>query len=40
VATDKQAFTGMHLHFPGHSHMVRRGDGGHALVPEAWSAAF
>jgi glyoxylase-like metal-dependent hydrolase (beta-lactamase superfamily II) len=39
VATDKQAFTGMHLHFPGHSRMLRW-DGGHALLPEAWSAAF
>jgi glyoxylase-like metal-dependent hydrolase (beta-lactamase superfamily II) len=40
VAADKQAFTGMHLHFPGHAHLIRRGDGGYALLPEAWSAAF
>ena len=39
VAADKQAITGMHLHFPGHAHLVRR-DGGYALIPEAWSAAF
>ena len=39
VWTDKQAFTGMHLHFPGHSHLIRR-HGGYAVLPEAWSAAF
>ena len=39
VWSDKQAFTGMHLHFPGHSHLVRR-HGGYAVLPEAWSAAF
>jgi len=39
VWTDKQAFTGMHLHFPGHARLLRR-DGGYALLPEAWSAAF
>jgi glyoxylase-like metal-dependent hydrolase (beta-lactamase superfamily II) len=39
VWTDKQAFTGMHLHFPGHAHLVRRDDG-YAVLPEAWSAAF
>ena len=39
VAADKQAITEMHLHFPGHAHLVRRGDG-YALLPEAWSAAF
>ena len=41
AAADKQAFTGMHLHFPGHSHMLRReGGGGYALLPEAWAAGF
>lgn len=40
VAADKQAFTGMHLHFPGHSHMLRRDGGGYALLPEAWAAGF
>ena len=39
VATDGQAFAGMHLHFPGHARLLRR-DGGYALLPEAWSAAF
>ena len=39
VAADKQAITGMHLHFPGHSHLIRR-HGGYAVLPEAWSAAF
>lgn len=39
VWTDKQAFTGMHLHFPGLSRLVRR-HGGYAVLPEAWSAAF
>jgi len=39
VWTDKQALTGMHLHFPGHARLLRR-DGGYALLPEAWSAAF
>ncbi len=39
VWNDKQAFTGMHLHFPGHARMVRRAEG-YALLPEAWSAAF
>jgi glyoxylase-like metal-dependent hydrolase (beta-lactamase superfamily II) len=39
VWTDKQAFTGMHLHFPGHARLLRR-NGGYALLPEAWSAAF
>jgi glyoxylase-like metal-dependent hydrolase (beta-lactamase superfamily II) len=39
VWTDKQAFTGMHLHFPGFAHLIRR-HGGYAVLPEAWSAAF
>ncbi len=36
VATDRLAFAGMHMHFPGAGHLARRGDG-YALVPEAWS---
>jgi len=40
VAADKQAFTGMHLHFPGHAHMIWRDGGSYALLQEAWSAAF
>jgi hypothetical protein len=29
------AITGMHLHFPGFAHLVRRGSG-NQLIPEAW----
>lgn len=36
VASDRLAFTGMHLHFPGWSHLGRR-NGGYQLVPDAWS---
>ena len=39
VATDKQAVTGMHLHFPGHAHLLRRAEG-YALLPEAWATGF
>jgi glyoxylase-like metal-dependent hydrolase (beta-lactamase superfamily II) len=35
VATDGLAITGMHLHFPGFAHLVRRGSG-YQLIPEAW----
>jgi len=35
VATDRLLVTGMHLHFPGFAHLVRRGDG-YQLLPEAW----
>jgi proteasome lid subunit RPN8/RPN11 len=35
VATDRLPITGMHLHFPGFAHLVRRGSG-YQLVPEAW----
>jgi glyoxylase-like metal-dependent hydrolase (beta-lactamase superfamily II) len=35
VATDRLAVTGMHLHFPGFSHLTRRGNG-YQLIPEAW----
>jgi glyoxylase-like metal-dependent hydrolase (beta-lactamase superfamily II) len=35
VATDRLAVTGMHLHFPGFSHLVRRSSG-YQLIPEAW----
>jgi len=36
VATDGLRVTGMHLHFPGFSNLVRRGDG-YQLLPEAWN---
>lgn len=35
VATDGLLVTGMHLHFPGFSRLVRSGDG-YRLLPEAW----
>lgn len=35
VATDGLLVTGMHLHFPGFSKLVRRGDG-YQLLPAAW----
>jgi glyoxylase-like metal-dependent hydrolase (beta-lactamase superfamily II) len=35
VATDRLRVTGMHLHFPGFAHLVRRGTGYH-LIPTAW----
>jgi glyoxylase-like metal-dependent hydrolase (beta-lactamase superfamily II) len=35
AATDRLAITGMHLHFPGFAHLVRRGSG-YQLIPEAW----
>jgi glyoxylase-like metal-dependent hydrolase (beta-lactamase superfamily II) len=35
VATDRMLIAGMHLHFPGFAHMIRRPEG-YALLPEAW----
>jgi hypothetical protein len=35
VATDRLAITGMHLHFPGFAHLVRRGSS-YQFIPEAW----
>ncbi len=37
VSADRTLVGGMHVHFPGFAHMVRRGDGGYELLPEAWS---
>ena len=39
VATDRLAITGMHLHFPGFAHLVRRGNA-YQLIPESWEQAF
>jgi glyoxylase-like metal-dependent hydrolase (beta-lactamase superfamily II) len=39
VATDKLMVTGMHLHFPGFSRLVRDGSG-YRLVPAAWEQAL
>jgi hypothetical protein len=35
VASDRLLVTGMHLHFPGFAHLVRRGSG-YQLIPAAW----
>jgi glyoxylase-like metal-dependent hydrolase (beta-lactamase superfamily II) len=35
VATDRLLVTGMHMHFPGFAHLVRRGTG-YQLIPAAW----
>lgn len=39
VATDKLTVTGMHLHFPGFTHLVRQGTG-YRLIPMAWEQAL
>jgi len=36
AATDRMVIAGMHVHFPGFSYVVRRGNG-YDLIPEAWS---
>lgn len=36
AADDRLLVAGMHLHFPGFSHVIRRGDG-YALTPEGWA---
>jgi glyoxylase-like metal-dependent hydrolase (beta-lactamase superfamily II) len=39
AATDGLAIAGMHLHFPGMSHMGRRGND-YVLIPDAWTMDF
>jgi glyoxylase-like metal-dependent hydrolase (beta-lactamase superfamily II) len=39
VATDRLLVTGMHLHFPGFAHLVRRGNA-YQLIPAAWEPAL
>ena len=39
AASDRLLIAGMHLHFPGFSHLVRD-DGGYRLLPESWDQAF
>jgi glyoxylase-like metal-dependent hydrolase (beta-lactamase superfamily II) len=39
VATDKLMVTGMHLHFPGFSRLVKSGTG-YRLIPAAWEQAL
>lgn len=36
ACADKMLVAGMHLHFPGFSHLVRQGDG-YAMIPESWA---
>jgi len=39
VATDKMLVTGMHLHFPGFTRLVKQGTG-YRLIPAAWEQAL
>ncbi|MDO9711320.1 MBL fold metallo-hydrolase [Paracraurococcus lichenis] len=39
VATDGQAVAGMHMHFPGFLHLVRRGEG-YAMINDGWYPAM
>ena len=39
VATDKLLVSGMHLHFPGFTRLVKRGTG-YQLIPAAWEQAI
>lgn len=39
VTTDKLLVTGMHLHFPGFTHLIRDGSG-YRLIPKAWEQAL
>jgi glyoxylase-like metal-dependent hydrolase (beta-lactamase superfamily II) len=39
VATDGQAVAGMHMHFPGFLHLVRRGEG-YAMIHDGWYPAM
>ena len=39
VAADKLMFTGMHLHFPGFSRLVRSGSG-YRIIPAPWEQAI
>ncbi len=39
VATDRLLVTGMHMHFPGFSHLVRSGQA-YRLIPAAWEQAL
>jgi glyoxylase-like metal-dependent hydrolase (beta-lactamase superfamily II) len=39
AVTDRMLIAGMHVHFPGFSHVGRRGNG-YELIPEAWSAVL
>jgi hypothetical protein len=39
VTTDRQLVAGMHMHFPGFAHVVKRG-GDYMVLPEPWDQAF
>nr|WP_305123248.1 MBL fold metallo-hydrolase [Roseomonas sp. GC11] len=39
VATDRLAIAGMHVHFPGHAHLLREGRG-YRLLPDAWGLDY
>jgi hypothetical protein len=39
VATDRMLVTGMHLHFPGFTRLIRSGVG-YRLISEAWEQAL
>jgi hypothetical protein len=39
VATDRLLVAGMHMHFPGFAHVVRRGED-YMMLPEFWDQAF
>jgi glyoxylase-like metal-dependent hydrolase (beta-lactamase superfamily II) len=39
VAADRQLIAGMHVHFPGFAHVVKR-NGSYAMIPEPWDQAF
>jgi glyoxylase-like metal-dependent hydrolase (beta-lactamase superfamily II) len=39
VAADRQLIAGMHVHFPGYAHVVKR-TGSYAMIPEPWDQAF
>jgi hypothetical protein len=39
AATDRVLVTGMHLHFPGFSHLARSGSA-YRLIPAAWEQAL
>jgi glyoxylase-like metal-dependent hydrolase (beta-lactamase superfamily II) len=39
VTTDRQLVAGMHMHFPGFAHVVKR-DGTYMMLPESWDQTF
>jgi hypothetical protein len=39
VATDRLLIAGMHVHYPGFAHVVKRDDG-FLILPEPWDQAF